>query len=366
MPTRVEEILKQIHILFAKGETYQNSPDLVILSKTDMFALLQELNEAMYEVLDQYEATTRSKEMARLETEREASEIIAKAKIGAEDVQAGSLAYTDTMLDELSLLLDNTTQYIRSQYLEFMAAMDEKQEGLKTDRLQIQEKLKRFHDSENYLKMLEEIREAVRQIDHSLELLAPGQKDAFKAILADVWYGEMEIEQNLEMADLFFHGAQSGEGYVHPDGLIAAELFQKYEKNFLQALLRVKRYNNSLPDEYKFARMDKVEEAIEEIDPTVFGFEDRILEMDNTAVDLPEAEVRLVPSDRVRLEKRHRRGGARHKKTLKAVAPAPKVEKKDDSAKKKKRRGHRGGRNRSAKKRAQMEALAAAESDFAE
>ena len=159
MPTRVEEILKQIHILFAKGETYQNSPDLVILSKTEMFALLQELNEAMYEVLDQYEATTRSKEMARLETEREASEIIAKAKIGAEDVQAGSLAYTDTMLDELSLLLDNTTQYIRSQYLEFMAAMDEKQEGLKTDRLQIQEKLKRFHDSENYLKMLEEIRE---------------------------------------------------------------------------------------------------------------------------------------------------------------------------------------------------------------
>ena len=159
MPTRVEEILKQIHILFAKGETYQNSPDLVILSKTEMFALLQELNEAMYEVLDQYEATTRSKEMARLETEREASEIIAKARIGAEDVQAGSLAYTDTMLDELSLLLDNTTQYIRNQYLEFMAAMDEKQEGLKTDRLQIQEKLKRFHDSESYVKMLEEIRE---------------------------------------------------------------------------------------------------------------------------------------------------------------------------------------------------------------
>ena len=63
------------------------------------------------------------------------------------------------MLDELSLLLDNTTQYIRNQYLEFMAAMDEKQEGLKTDRLQIQEKLKQFHDSENYLKMLAEIRE---------------------------------------------------------------------------------------------------------------------------------------------------------------------------------------------------------------
>ena len=175
----------------------------------------------------------------------------------------------------------------------------------------------------------------------------------------------MEIEQNLEMADLFFHGAAKGEGYVHPDGLIAAELFQKYEKNFLQALLRVKRYNNSLPDEYKFSRMDKVEETIEEIDPTVFGFEDRILEMDSTAVELPEGQVRLVPTDRVRLERRRHRGGSRHKKKGQ-MAPPVKVEKNDDGAKKKKRRGHRGGRRRSAKKRAQMEALAAAESDFEE
>ncbi len=216
-----------------------------------------------------------------------------------------------------------------------------------------------------YKTVLEEIREAVEQIDRSLELLAPGQKDTFKAILADVWYGEMEIEQNLEMADLFFHGAAKGEGYVHPDGLIAAELFQKYEKNFLQALLRVKRYNNSLPDEYKFSRMDKVEEAIEEIDPTVFGFEDRILEMDSTAVELPEGQVRLVPTDRVRLERHKHRGGSRHKKRGQGALPV-KVEKNDDGAKKKKRRGHRGGRRRSAKKRAQMEALAAAESDFEE
>jgi len=111
--------------------------------------------------------------------------------------------------------------------------------------------------------------------------------------------------------------------------------------------------------------MDKVEEAIEEIDPTVFGFEDRILEMDSTAVELPEGQVRLVPTDRVRLERRKHRGGQRHKKKGQAALPV-KVEKNDDGAKKKKRRGHRGGRRRSAKKRAQMEALAAAEAEYAE
>ena len=52
MPTRVEEIVKKIHILFAKSEAYQNSPDLVVLSKTEMFTLLEQLNEAIYEVLD--------------------------------------------------------------------------------------------------------------------------------------------------------------------------------------------------------------------------------------------------------------------------------------------------------------------------
>lgn len=159
MPTRVEEICKKIHILFAKGEPYDNSPDLVILSRTEMFDLLQELNEAMYEVLDQYEATTRAKEKAKLETEREASEIIAKAKLGAEDVQAASLAYTDTMLDEIGSLLTNITQLIRTQYLEFLAQMDEKQEMLKENRSQLKTQLSELHDRDTYLKFLEKIRE---------------------------------------------------------------------------------------------------------------------------------------------------------------------------------------------------------------
>ena len=92
MPTRVEEIVKKIHILFAKSEAYQNSPDLVVMSKNEMFTLLEQLNEAIYEVLDRYEATTRAKEKARLETERQASEIIAEAKKRSRG-RAGSFTY---------------------------------------------------------------------------------------------------------------------------------------------------------------------------------------------------------------------------------------------------------------------------------
>lgn len=170
MPTRVEEIVKKIHILFAKSEAYQNSPDLVVMSKNEMFTLLEQLNEAIYEVLDRYEATTRAKEKARLETERQASEIIAEAKKGAEDVQAASLTFTDSAIDELAALIDNTTQTIRTQYLEFLAAMDEKQEALKENRAQLKESLVELNDSESYLKMLEEVR-AEREAEKEEERL---------------------------------------------------------------------------------------------------------------------------------------------------------------------------------------------------
>lgn len=170
MPTRVEEIVKKIHILFAKSEAYQNSPDLVVMSKNEMFTLLEQLNEAIYEVLDRYEATTRAKEKARLETERQASEIIAEAKKGAEDVQAASLTFTDSAIDELAALIDNTTQSIRTQYLEFLAAMDEKQEALKENRAQLKDSLAELNDNKAYLKVLEEVR-AEREAEKEEERL---------------------------------------------------------------------------------------------------------------------------------------------------------------------------------------------------
>ncbi len=152
--------------------------------------------------------------------------------------------------------------------------------------------------------VLEEIREALRQIDRSFDKIAPGRKEQFRAILADIWYSEMEVEQNLEMAELFFWGASQGDDYIHPDGLMAPDLLQNQERNFLQALLKVKRFNNSLPEVYRFRGMDRVDQAIMDIDPTVFGFEEKIHEMEHTKVPLPALQHRTV--DR-------RRGGRKAK-----------------------------------------------------
>lgn len=176
MPTRVEEILKKIHVLFAKGEAYQNSPDMIILSKSEMFALLEELNEAMYEVLDQYEATTRAKELAKLETEREASEIIAESKRDAEQIHAASLVYTDTMLDEVTNVINETKESIRQQYLEMLAKMDDELEALKVNRDGVKDNLAELHESERYINMLDEVRKARDEKQSMSELASQAAK----------------------------------------------------------------------------------------------------------------------------------------------------------------------------------------------
>lgn len=180
MPTRVEELLKKIHVLFAKGDAYQNSPDMIILSKTEMFALLEELNEAIYEVLDQYEATTRAKEMARLETEREASEIIAEARRNSEQIHAASLVYTDTMLDELTNVVNETKESIRQQYLEMLAKMDDELDALTENRNGVKDSLAELHESDRYLTLLEQVQENREEKKAASEGSAPAVKPADK------------------------------------------------------------------------------------------------------------------------------------------------------------------------------------------
>ena len=64
-----------------------------------------------------------------------------------------------------------------------------------------------------------------------------------------------------------------------PDALLAAELLERYESNRLQALMKVKRFANALPKGYGFQGIDEIGREVERIDPTVFTFEERLQEI---------------------------------------------------------------------------------------
>lgn len=158
MADQVEDILRDIHVLFAKSKSFNNSPDLVIVSKEEMFRQFERLNEALGDVLEQYEATTLSRERARIDMEREKANMIASAKKSADDVHAAALLYTDNMIASIDRALEYAKFKVKHDMLESIAQLEDLSEILAGNKESVKTELTQMHDNETYLGMLEELR----------------------------------------------------------------------------------------------------------------------------------------------------------------------------------------------------------------
>lgn len=156
MPEKIEEILRAIHVLFSKGEMYHESQDKVLLSKREMFALLEQLNYAVVEVMDRYEATTRSKQKALQEVEAASQKIVDAANKEAEDIYAASILYTDGALNEFTNIVDNTRQRLRDEYAYFEECMNQQLEQVRSNQAELLERLQLLAQNKKYLDIINE------------------------------------------------------------------------------------------------------------------------------------------------------------------------------------------------------------------
>jgi superfamily II DNA or RNA helicase len=127
-----------------------------------------------------------------------------------------------------------------------------------------------------YEKALNDVGELLTLIRRTLGLIKnKDERGKMEAALADLWFDEMSVPGNFAIAWLFVtEGA--------PDAMKAAEMINSEERNFLQALLKVKRYAGRMPEGYKFSNMERIDATVERIDVTVFGFEEKIKALDLT------------------------------------------------------------------------------------
>lgn len=158
MPDRVEEILKKIHVLLAKAEAYHGSTDRVIISKRDMFVILEELNEEVYHVLDRYEATSRSRDKARLEFEKYQADTIDRTKRKTEEVNAASLIYSDTMLNEVRQIIADAKTSFEEEMNKVTSQLEDMCFDIDVNKKDVLSKLRELDESERYEKLLEEER----------------------------------------------------------------------------------------------------------------------------------------------------------------------------------------------------------------
>ncbi len=127
-----------------------------------------------------------------------------------------------------------------------------------------------------YIDVVQDVEDLLRSINNMLcQIKDQKFRKKVRKILADIWSDEMDAEPNIAIASLF---AEQGA----PEAMDAAEILRRTERNYLQALLKVKRYANRLPEKYKFSHMDQIDLTVNLIDTSVFGFEDKIQQIKTT------------------------------------------------------------------------------------
>lgn len=159
MPEKIEEIMKKIHIYLANCKESAYSSEDVIISKKRLLALLDELNRAVYEVCEQYEATSEAKAKALSAAERAAADIKQDAFDRANDVYAASLVYMDDAILSIRNSLEYSYLKVRKEYSELIKNYEEKIKTLEADQEELKTTLSNMSESQMYLRIIEDLKE---------------------------------------------------------------------------------------------------------------------------------------------------------------------------------------------------------------
>ena len=151
-----EKILRSLHVLLSKSEPYAKEPSKVIVDKQEMLDLLSQLNKSVYDIMDEYELTKRSRDKAEREFQKKGDEIVWNASRKAEDVYAASVMYTDEALNRVQEIMKQADEAVSEIYTKMNAQMKEQERKIKSNQLELKSTLQDLVDTEKYLKLIEE------------------------------------------------------------------------------------------------------------------------------------------------------------------------------------------------------------------
>lgn len=159
MSDKLEQVMKKIHIYLANCKESSYSSEDIIVSKKRLLGFLEELNYAVYEVMEEYEATTAARERGQAAAERMAVDIKDDAMKRAEEIYAASLLYTQDGIADMQNALEYTYQKTKTEYQSFLMNYEDKMRYLQENSMEITARLESMADAKLYLHLIEEIKE---------------------------------------------------------------------------------------------------------------------------------------------------------------------------------------------------------------
>lgn len=187
---RLENVLRDIHVMISKSETYDT--DRIIVSKKDMFGLIDRLNASIYEIMDEYELTQQSRDRALRENKKEGDKIIWDASRQAEDIYAASVMYTEEALNHLHKMVEEANGTIGGLYKDFQKNMKKQQETIRENQLELKSQLQLLADTEKYLTLIEDRNKEIARERAESE----GKKVVEKAAAHNAFKPEIKINED--------------------------------------------------------------------------------------------------------------------------------------------------------------------------
>ena len=153
---KIEHILKDIHLLFSNSEPFRPDEEKIIVDKKAVFHLLEQLNLAFYQAMDQYEITKQKHDLAERRCEKKGEEIIQKASRHADDIYAASIMYTDDAINRICHIMEDANEAVKKIYRNMDFEMEEQRERIRRNQLELTGQLRDFADTNKYVKLIEE------------------------------------------------------------------------------------------------------------------------------------------------------------------------------------------------------------------
>ena len=173
MSDKLEQAMKKIHIYLANCKESAYSSEDLIVSKKRMFSLLEELNYAVYDAMEEYEVTVAARDRGIAQAERQAADIKDDALLRADEIHASSLLYTQEAISDMKRTLEFMQKSIRSEYERMLANCEERLEYLEQDSMEIFSQLETKADAKIYLRMIEDIKAKRKTLPEDIEPDAP-------------------------------------------------------------------------------------------------------------------------------------------------------------------------------------------------
>lgn len=202
-----ERVLRDLHVLFSKAKPYDSKGNNVIVNKNSIMNLLKELNDCMYQMLEEHELTDQGREKVNREIQKQGDDMIFDASRKAEDIYAASIMYTDNALESLQQLISEAQASMEQIYDATKAKINEEVRDIRSNQINLKTNLNELIDTQKYLRL----------IDEENARIAREKGDVNASLIeGEPTYSAPEIRVNTEFL--------AANGMVEDDGPIPEEL----------------------------------------------------------------------------------------------------------------------------------------------